>query len=478
MIYATDIDESELRIARNGTFLLDQLSGLPDNLRDQYFLRQGDLYTINDDIRSIITFGRHNILIDPPITNIDLLLCRYVLLYLDPSLIPKALQNLRYALNNGGLLWLGKGERHIDSNKYGFKPFGNKWCFFKKQPIQKHYQISAINFNIKNFLSQKAITDNNIYQENYNIETGIIALNEDLDIIFYNQIAFDICFNKNLEIQNIDDSQSFADICQNSSTVKKDKKISFLDLNINCYIEKIQDKIKELTNKRDYLIIDGVEHWQEKNSKIYLRIIIIPLSIINIENKDILVILDNMTKFYEFGEKTRFMLKSFETAKEKLLSENSILEKATDELEIINKYLQSRNNEEFILLNEKIIKQSMEFEILKNQYEAILDSIGLGVMIVDQNFIVKNINSLAIKYLEINYEFIIDKSLIGINNNKILSDVLKRISETMEIREPMNFIIDSSNSEKQFLDIKINPINKKKNEGVILIIKEGVLSSC
>ncbi|HGJ63947.1 TPA: hypothetical protein ENS27_01000 [bacterium] len=260
--------------------------------------------------------------------------------------------------------------------------------------------------------------------------------------------------------------------------MKKDKKISFLDLNINCYIEKIQDKIRVLTNKRDYLIIDGVEHWQEKNSKIYLRIIIIPLSIINIENKDILVILDNMTKFYEFGEKTRFMLKSFETAKEKLLSENSILEKATDELEIINKYLQSRNNEEFILLNEKIIKQSMEFEILKNQYEAILDSIGLGVMIVDQNLIVKNINSLALKYLEINYEFIIDKSLIGINNSKILSDVLKRISETMEIREPMNFIIDSSNSEKQFLDIKINPINKKKNEGVILIIKEGVLSSC
>ena len=51
------MDESALRIARSGTYLLDQLSGLPDNLKDQYFLHRKSLYTIHHKVRSILIFG-------------------------------------------------------------------------------------------------------------------------------------------------------------------------------------------------------------------------------------------------------------------------------------------------------------------------------------------------------------------------------------------------------------------------------------
>ena len=85
-IYATDIDEAALKLARGGMYSLDQLGGVTEDIRDRYFVRNGNVYTISRDIRDLLIFSRHNLILDPPIPHIDLLLCRNVLIYFKRAL--------------------------------------------------------------------------------------------------------------------------------------------------------------------------------------------------------------------------------------------------------------------------------------------------------------------------------------------------------------------------------------------------------
>jgi two-component system CheB/CheR fusion protein len=466
-IYATDIDESALGVARSGTYIPDQLAGLPDYMKERYFSCHDNLYTISHEVRSLLIFGKHNVVIDPPIPNIDLLLCRNVLLYLEPTLRPRVIQKLRYALNDDGYLWLGRAETHIDSKVYGLKPLGTKWRIFKKLPYQDYYQFTTNDNNTKNleFSPEKSIV--NIRQKIQNI--GFIVLDENYKVMLYNQTAHDICLYQYLDKDKVDDFKLIDDRCR-SFLIKPETTVFFYDLNISYHIANIQDKIKQAIANGEFLLIDGIEHWINKDKRVYLRMEIIPLAVTSIANQGFLIFLEDMTSFYELHKKFQLTVKSLEMANENLLSANSVLKNATDELEIINEYLQSRNNEEFISVNEKLTERTAELEALKPQYETILNSVDSGIMIIDQNLVIKDLNSIAASKLGINRDIVKGKSIINLNENMLFTNLIEGITNVIKTGKAEN--CNDIDEKKLMVEISINPINKERTEGVVLIIKD------
>lgn len=105
-LYATDLSNNALQAARRGEYSQERLEALPEELRRRYF-RDG---RVKDELRRLVIFGKHNLVEDPPISNIDLLLCRYVLIYFTFDLQRKVFEKLHYALRKGGFLVLGKSE--------------------------------------------------------------------------------------------------------------------------------------------------------------------------------------------------------------------------------------------------------------------------------------------------------------------------------------------------------------------------------
>src|SRR5262250_1699602 len=84
-IYATDIDDDALNSARRGEYSLDAVRRVRPEWREKYFHGKGSL-RVNREIRRLVIFGRSNLGQDAPISHVDLLLCRNLLIYFDSEL--------------------------------------------------------------------------------------------------------------------------------------------------------------------------------------------------------------------------------------------------------------------------------------------------------------------------------------------------------------------------------------------------------
>jgi two-component system CheB/CheR fusion protein len=105
-LYVTDLSRKALQVARRGGYTHDSLRAVPEELKRKYFFDG----RVTEGLRQMIIFGRHDLVSDPPISNIDLLICRHVLIYFTYSLQRKVFDKLFYALRSGGILILGKSE--------------------------------------------------------------------------------------------------------------------------------------------------------------------------------------------------------------------------------------------------------------------------------------------------------------------------------------------------------------------------------
>lgn len=109
-IFATDIDEQALQIAREGIYP----SGIADHVSagrlKRFFFKRGKRYQVKKEIRELVLFSSHNLISDPPYSRQDLIVCRNLLIYLGPHLQKKLIPLFHYALRPSGYLFLGPSE--------------------------------------------------------------------------------------------------------------------------------------------------------------------------------------------------------------------------------------------------------------------------------------------------------------------------------------------------------------------------------
>ncbi|HEX3135507.1 MAG TPA: chemotaxis protein CheB, partial [Planctomycetota bacterium] len=109
-IFATDISESSLNIARAGVYPASiEAEVSPERLR-RHFSRVADGYRINKSLRDLCVFAKHDVTADTPFSKIDVISCRNVLIYLTPTLQARVIPTFCYTFNPGGFLILGSSE--------------------------------------------------------------------------------------------------------------------------------------------------------------------------------------------------------------------------------------------------------------------------------------------------------------------------------------------------------------------------------
>lgn len=109
-IYGTDIDQEALNQARQGSYFSDQVTNVPGSLLNKYFERADDCYVFRRDLGNSIFFYRRNMIEDPPLSRMDLLLCRNTLIYFNLEAQTKVLMRFHFSLKDSGFLFLGKSE--------------------------------------------------------------------------------------------------------------------------------------------------------------------------------------------------------------------------------------------------------------------------------------------------------------------------------------------------------------------------------
>jgi two-component system CheB/CheR fusion protein len=109
-IFATDISDTALDRARTGLYTEAAVSEISADRLKRFFIRMDGGFQVNKSIRDMCIFAKQNLVKDPPFSNLDLVSCRNLLIYLGPVLQRRVIPTLHYALKPGGYLMLGASE--------------------------------------------------------------------------------------------------------------------------------------------------------------------------------------------------------------------------------------------------------------------------------------------------------------------------------------------------------------------------------
>ena len=388
-IYATDADEDALNQARQAAYAEKQMEPVSEELRKRYFEANNGRFTFDKDLRRAIIFGRHDLIQDAPISRVDFLVCRNTLMYFNAEAQSRILLHFHFALNDDGILFLGKSEMlltHADL----FTPVDLKRRIFTKAPrigLRDHLLVmghgnDAVNQVANHVRLREAAFDNSAVPQ--------IVVDHDGCLVLANQ-------------------QSRALFGINVRDISRPLK----DLEVSYRPVELRSRIEQAFAEQRLISLREVAWNIAENETRYLDVEIMPISSATGSLVGVTITFLDVTRYRDLQEEVRFSKTELASAYEEVQSTNEELETTNEELQSTNEELETLNeelqstNEELETMNEELQSTNEELETTNEEMrertqalnnsndflESILTSVRFGVMVIDQNFRVQAWNN-------------------------------------------------------------------------------------
>ena len=124
-IFASDVNADAIAAARRGQFSAKIAVDVAPERLSRFFIENGDGFLITQEIRHMILFAQHDVILDPPFTRLDILSCRNLMIYFNAALQQRLLPLFHYVLRPGGVLMLG-GSETVGRSLSLFAPLDSK----------------------------------------------------------------------------------------------------------------------------------------------------------------------------------------------------------------------------------------------------------------------------------------------------------------------------------------------------------------
>jgi two-component system CheB/CheR fusion protein len=377
-IYATDVDEEALDVARHGAYPPRQVEPIPGDALERFFERTDQRYVFRKDLRRSVIFGRNDLVQDAPISRIDLLVCRNTLMYFTAETQLQILRRFHFALDNEGILLLGKSEMLVTHADL-FTPLEPNWRVFRKvaRPTMRD-RLRVMAADPRNGASQ-TIADN-LREAVFDVAGAAqIVLDTNGTLVMANQLARELF------------SLTLTDL----GRPIQDLELSYRPLELRSYLDSFD------ANPRA-IVIPAVPLSSRDRHRV-LRVRLTPL----LGDAVLLgttVIYEDITDEKELEERLQASrrdleqtyeelqstVEELETTNEELQSTNEELETTNEELQSTNEELETMNeelqssNEELETMNEELRSRSLELNEMNTFLETILTTIGMAVAVVDR----------------------------------------------------------------------------------------------
>ena len=135
IIFASDIDDAALAVARDGVYPHSIAADVSEARLKRYFRDEENHVRVVNSVRDHLVFAAHNVLRDPPFSKLDLISCRNLLIYLDRAVQEQLMGIFRYACRDGARLFLGASEIGDEDL---FQPVDKKQRIFAARPLGDH----------------------------------------------------------------------------------------------------------------------------------------------------------------------------------------------------------------------------------------------------------------------------------------------------------------------------------------------------
>lgn len=120
-ILATDIDNTILTKAKKGEYAQSEVKNVKDHDLQKYFVKQDDKYYINQEIKSMVTLKKHDLILGSYEKDFDLIVCRNVVIYFNNDVKNEIYKKFSESLKTGGLLFVGATESIYNYKEFGFE---------------------------------------------------------------------------------------------------------------------------------------------------------------------------------------------------------------------------------------------------------------------------------------------------------------------------------------------------------------------
>lgn len=120
-ILATDIDNTILERAKRGEYVSSEVKNVKSEYLQKYFNKVNDKYIIDSKIKNMVTFKKHDLILDKYESGFDLIVCRNVVIYFNQDVKNVIYKKFSDSLKKGGLLFVGATESIYNYKDYGFE---------------------------------------------------------------------------------------------------------------------------------------------------------------------------------------------------------------------------------------------------------------------------------------------------------------------------------------------------------------------
>jgi two-component system CheB/CheR fusion protein len=131
-IFATDIDERALSVARGARYPAALLDNVSPERRKRFFVADGASFVVSTEIRELCVFSPHSVIRDPPFSRMDLVSCRNLLIYFGADIQNQVIPTFHYALRPDGYLFLGSAE-NVSQFEDLFIPIDKRHRIFRRR---------------------------------------------------------------------------------------------------------------------------------------------------------------------------------------------------------------------------------------------------------------------------------------------------------------------------------------------------------
>lgn len=417
-IFATDLDNDAIETARKGVFSQNIATDVSAERLKRFFHKTDDGYKANSEIREMIVFAQHNVIMHPPFTKIDVLSCRNLLIYLDNELQKKMIGLFYYSINPDGIVILGSAET-LGAQSHLFTPLDAKLKFFKRSNttlVPELFDFPASFSRPKSAPLEKQLPDKQNMNIQYLAEQMLlkhfspvgVLVNENGDILFisghigkYMEPAVGKA-NMNIfamlrEGLRHEFPAAFRMVIRNKDKV-------------------VLHQIKVGTNK-DTQVADVKIQWIDQPNGLYGTIMIIFIDVpevsIRMQKKrntgssESLRIIELEEELNRTREEIHNTVEQMQTSQEELNAANEELQSANEELQSSNEELTTSKeemqslNEELQTLNAELQSKVEDFSRVNNDMENLLNSTDIATLFLDKELNIRRYTDQATKIFKL-----------------------------------------------------------------------------
>lgn len=423
-IFATDIDKESIAFAGAGIYPESISADVPPELLAKYFYRRNDGFQIARHIREMVVFAQHNLVKDPPFTNLEMVSCRNLLIYLQPVLQQRVLELFNFSLNPGGLLFLGSSETTGDMSEY-FESLHNKWRIYQSRGRKRRDMLSPATVNFSS-----SATRHNHPRLETNLRGHVYSAVEEeriserlLQGISGDYLPFTMVLNEHMELLHVVGNANDYLRFPAGKMLSDASKLAHRDLAIplSTGVQKVLNGGKEINYNNIHLRDEG-----QPQRLVNMRIQLLPtrkgqaplLAIFITEPQAINESRspDGMT--YDVGrdaeqrisdleqelqytrENLQATVEELETSNEELQATNEELLASNEELQSTNEELQSVN-EELYTVNAELQGKIVELTEVNNDLDNLLLNTHIATLFLDRNLEIRRFTPEVTRFIRI-----------------------------------------------------------------------------